>query len=252
MSIALVVPAAGVGSRLGSTVPKLLHPVAGQPMLDHLAGLYAGRADRWFIVCRPADEAAIREHTARLQLDVVFTHQATPTGMLDAILRPRKAIAADPPDLVWITWCDQVAIHPLTVARLWSTATVSPRPALAFPTSLKPSPYVHFERDSARRLVAVRHRREGDVMPEMGETDAGLFSLTREAYLDLLPRFDSAFDAIPAAEGRGTRERNFLPFIPWLQAQARIETFPCVDPMESVGVNTPQDLADVERYLQRR
>jgi bifunctional N-acetylglucosamine-1-phosphate-uridyltransferase/glucosamine-1-phosphate-acetyltransferase GlmU-like protein len=217
-------------------------------MLDHLAALYRARVERWFIVCRPADEAAIREHCDRLAIEVELAHQPRPTGMLDAILVPSGDVARLAPDLVWITWCDQIAIHPLTVARLATTAMVSPRPAMVFPTSLRPSPYIHIERDAARRITAVRHRREGDPMPEMGESDAGLFSLTRETYTELLPAFSAAM--VPT--GSQTRERNFLPFIPWLQARARIDTFPCVEPIESVGVNTPEELAEIERYLRNR
>lgn len=251
MSVALVLPAAGTGSRLGGAGPKLLHHVAGRPMIDHLARLYADRVSRWFIVCRPHDEPAIAEHACRLKLPATLVHQPEPIGMLDAVLRPLAVMARDLPDLVWITWCDQVAIHPLTVARLASTALVSPRPALAFPTSLKPSPYVHIERDADRRIVAIRHRRDGDVMPETGESDAGLFSLSRAAYAELLPQFDAASLGHERADRRPA-ERNFLPFIPWLQMRARVESFPCVDPMESVGVNTPDDLVDVERYLLHR
>jgi hypothetical protein len=49
-----------------------------------------------------------------------------------------------------------------------------------------------------------------------------------------------------------TRERNFLPFIPWLARTHAVVTFPCEHPMEAIGVNTPEDLARVERYLQQR
>jgi hypothetical protein len=48
-------------------------------------------------------------------------------------------------------------------------------------------------------------------MPEEGESDMGLFAMTRETFeLDLQ---DYARD-VPA--GSGTGERNFLPFVPWL------------------------------------
>jgi hypothetical protein len=119
---------------------------------------------------------------------------------------------------------------------------------MVMPTALQPAPYIHFERDAERRIVAVRQRREGDAMPEIGEADCGLFSLTRAAYVDLLP----AYAGETGASGAGTGERNFLPFIPWLQTRARIETFPCMEPIESVGVNTPQEQAEVERALARR
>ena len=248
MRIALVVPAAGIGSRLGSPLPKLLHPVAGVTMLTHLARLYRERIARWFIVCRPADDAAVRAACDALAIDADLTHQATPTGMLDALLLPAALVDQSQPDLVWITWADQVAIHPLTVDRLERTAGVSPRPALVMPTSLRPAPYIHFDRDANRRILAVRQRREGDAMPEMGESDCGLFSLTRQAYVDHLPEFAASAMAI----GAGTGERNFLPFIPWLQTRGVIETFPSMEPIESVGVNTPDEQREVERALAAR
>ena len=50
-----------------------------------------------------------------------------------------------------------------------------------------------------------------------------------------------------------TRERNFLPFIPWLSQQgAAVQTFPCRDHEEAIGINTPDDLHVIERYLSRR
>jgi hypothetical protein len=84
-------------------------------------------------------------------------------------------------------------------------------------------------------------------MPEVGESDAGLFSLSQAAYLDLLGRFAAA-----PGTGSATGERNFLPFIPWAAARGVVVTFPCTEAAEAIGVNTPEDLAAAERTLQRR
>ena len=35
MSVALIILAAGQGSRMNSALPKVLHPIAGAPMLHH-------------------------------------------------------------------------------------------------------------------------------------------------------------------------------------------------------------------------
>jgi len=54
MSRLLVIPAAGLGSRLGASVPKVLVRVAGETMLDRLLALYRGFVDRVVEAARPA------------------------------------------------------------------------------------------------------------------------------------------------------------------------------------------------------
>jgi hypothetical protein len=135
---------------------------------------------------------------------------------------------------------------PETVRRLTTLAIRADAADLVFPTLECDDPYIHFERDARRSIVAVRHRREGDEMPPRGETDMGLFDLSHRAY-SLLEQF-----AADATTGRATRERNFLPFIPWLAARGSVETFSGQELMETIGINTPEDLAAVEAHLRRR
>ena len=85
-------------------------------------------------------------------------------------------------------------------------------------------------------------------MPPVGESDMGLFSLSPEAFFKWLPRFEA--DAVRAS---ATRERNFLPFIPWMaQHGHHVVTFPCTNEMESLGINTPADRLRMEQYLRER
>ncbi len=91
--------------------------------------------------------------------------------------------------------------------------------------------------------MGVRQRRDGDDMPRSGESDAGLFAVRLDAFREELPRY--AREAPVARTG----EQNFLPFIPWLAARARVTTFPLTDAREAVGVNTPEDLQSMEAYL---
>jgi hypothetical protein len=108
-------------------------------------------------------------------------------------------------------------------------------------------PYVHLERDASGRIVRVLHRREGDVMPAEGESDAGVFDLSREAFLDWLPRYGAAPHI-----GAVTGERNFVPFAAWVAARAEVRTVPCAEPQEAIGINTPEELAAVEAFLRQR
>ena len=242
----LIIPAAGLGTRLHSPLPKLLVPVRGIPMIDRLQRLYADCVGRTIIVTNPAARPLVEDHVGRRN-DVDVVVQEKPTGMLDAITIGAAAISRKSADSVWVTWCDQVGVHPKTVARLAQHGHESPAAPLIMPTVRKEDPYIHLERDTAGRISRVLHRREGDDMPRIGESDMGLFALSAEACFQLLPQFASE-----VATGAGTGERNFLPFIPWVAERRPVITFPSEDPEEAIGVNTPEELRAVEAYLQRR
>jgi len=243
----LIVPAAGLGTRLGADLPKLLVPVAGTPMIDRLLALFERFVRGAIVIVHPSFAERVSAHVRQAAVPVALAIQATPTGMLDAIRLAERDIRAAAPDEVWIVWCDQVAIHPRTIQRLADTMAATPDVPLAVPTVARRHPYIHLRRDSGGRIDAVLHRREGDVMPETGESDMGLFALSRHAYLDLLPSY-----ALDVSIGGATGERNFLPFIAWASARGQVVTFPATDEMESVGVNTPDELHAVERYLMTR
>jgi bifunctional N-acetylglucosamine-1-phosphate-uridyltransferase/glucosamine-1-phosphate-acetyltransferase GlmU-like protein len=242
----LIIPAAGRGSRLRSDIPKVLYPIAGRPMIDWLFDLYDGLAARFILVLSPEFDPAVRQHCSARQ-DVVYLIQEQPNGMLPAILTAAPLIARERPRSVWITWCDQVAIRPATIHRLAAAMAAESPPDLAFPTVHKELPYIHFDRDAQGRIAAVRHRREGDDMPPVGEGDSGLFALSLQAYLERL----TAFAAQPA-HGAQTGERNFLPFIPWLAQRGDVVTFDVEDEVESMGVNTRDDARSIEDYFANR
>lgn len=242
----MIIPAAGRGSRLHSPLPKLLYPVNGRPMIDYLFDLYAPYVERFILVLPPSFVRQVREHCTGRTLEVEYTIQEKPTGMLDALLIPCAMAERYEPRSVWITWCDQIAIHPATAARLAELGEHAGEAPLIFPTITRPNPYIHIARDTYSRIVDILHRREGDPMPPVGESDMGLFRLTGLAYLDLLPEF-----ARQSATGNLRAERNFLPFIPWLQVRAEVLTFSGYDAVESVGVNDADDLRVVEEYLRR-
>jgi bifunctional N-acetylglucosamine-1-phosphate-uridyltransferase/glucosamine-1-phosphate-acetyltransferase GlmU-like protein len=177
-------------------------------------------------------------------MPAMLADQIEPTGMLDAILLAGDAVRKGQPDRVWICWCDQLLLSAETLERMAVREAETPEPAAVFPTARLRDPYIHFDRDGADRLIAVRQRREGDRMPADGESDAGVFGLSARAYAEWLPEYASQ-----PALGRTTAERNFLPFLPWLAARAAVVTVAVKDAIEAQGTNTIEDLALVERHL---
>jgi bifunctional N-acetylglucosamine-1-phosphate-uridyltransferase/glucosamine-1-phosphate-acetyltransferase GlmU-like protein len=249
MSRLLIIPAAGIGSRLGADVAKVLVKVAGTTMLERLLDLYRAWVGQVVLVVNPAFEDSVRKHVrGSIGAErITCVQQPQPTGMLDAILLASAVARTVEPTSVWITWCDQVGVHPRTIARLGERTAPGAPDAMVMPTVMQRPPYIHFERDATGRIVRVLHRREGDAMPESGESDMGLFALSRQTYFERLPAY-----AREAELGDATGERNFLPFIPWLARTETVTTFPAEDPLEAVGVNTPQELETMERYLSSR
>ncbi len=149
-------------------------------------------------------------------------------------------------DRIWITWCDQVGVHRDTIATLRRSleraADGACRLSDGSPATTLTSTSIETPRG---RITAIRQRREGDAMPPVGESDMGLFSLSPEAYFKWLPRFGAE-----AGRSSATRERNFLPFMPWMaQHGHRVVTFPCTNEMEALGINTPEDRLRMEQYL---
>jgi bifunctional N-acetylglucosamine-1-phosphate-uridyltransferase/glucosamine-1-phosphate-acetyltransferase GlmU-like protein len=243
----LVIPAAGSGSRLGAQLPKLLVPVNGRPMIEHLLALHGGAVGAVVVVVSPQARAQAADALRTSPHPVSLVVQESPTGMLDAILLARPAVEAVSPRRVLVTWCDQIAIRPETAASVVEAARQTPEPALVMPTCRSEDPYVHLVRDDQGRIVRVLHRREGDEMPTTGESDAGLFDLSAHAYLDLLPQYAAAPEV-----GARTGERNFVPFVARVGAHHRVVTIPCREREEAIGINTPEELARIEAHLRLR
>ncbi len=241
----LVIPAAGRGTRLGWSGPKVLFPLAGRPMIDHLFERYRPWVDRVVVVAAPDALETLQAHLAARRFDADCVVQPEPNGMLPAILCALRRVETIRPRQVWITWCDQVGISGGTAKRLADAMAEVPEPAFVFPTVRQEPPYIHFARDAGGRIADVRQRREGDDMPAIGESDAGLFAMTLETFTGSLVDYDRG----AVARGGATAERNFLPFIPWLSARASVRTFDVPDTREAVGVNTMDDVRTLEAYL---
>lgn len=246
MTRLLIIPAAGRGSRLGAGRPKPLVPVNGRTMLEHLADLYRPYVQRLVVVAHPSFAQEI-EAWGDQRGNVSVVAQDHPTGMLDAIMLATPVVHTCQPEMVWITWADQVGVLPGTVRRLADASARVPAPALVLPTVHRRDPYTHFERDAQGRLSRFLQRREGDEMPAEGESDMGVFALARDTFEHDLAEY--ARTVVPAA---GTGERNFVPFVPWLAQRKTVVTFPCTDPMEAIGINTPEELHTIETWLRGR
>ena len=82
---AAIVLAAGLGTRMKSDLPKVMHPVGGRPMINHLlATLDKIHVDQTIVVVGPDMqdlEAAVAPHTTTVQYDRAGTGDAVKVGV---------------------------------------------------------------------------------------------------------------------------------------------------------------------------
>ncbi len=91
-SLAIVL-AAGEGTRMKSRLPKVLHPIAGLPMIAYvLKALQAARIDRIAVVVAPGQEEVARV-VSKFAPQASIHVQRKPLGTADAFKAAREAIA---------------------------------------------------------------------------------------------------------------------------------------------------------------
>jgi bifunctional N-acetylglucosamine-1-phosphate-uridyltransferase/glucosamine-1-phosphate-acetyltransferase GlmU-like protein len=145
-----------------------------------------------------------------------------------------------------VVWGDQVALRRESVESCMRLHEGPLQPSVTCPTVMRANPYIHFDRDETGRLVGLRQAREGDSMPETGESDTGFFCFETAALWRLLDRLRAENGGM----GTVTREFNLLPVIP-LAARREVVLTPRVMRLEeTVGVNTREDVAAVEAFLE--
>src|ERR1700692_302174 len=88
----IAILAAGKGRRMHSALPKVLHPLAGKPLLAHVLATARSLSPRAICVVEGAGDA-VRRHFPHA--DLVWARQDPPRGTGDAL---RCALAVLPPD----------------------------------------------------------------------------------------------------------------------------------------------------------
>ena len=112
-----IVLAAGEGTRMRSSMPKVLHQVAGQSLLAHvLAAAPQGEGSSLAVVVGP-DHQAVADETRRVRPDAATFIQHDRLGTAHAVLAARQAIARGADDLL-VAFGDTPLISAATLQRL--------------------------------------------------------------------------------------------------------------------------------------
>lgn len=114
MSLALIVLAAGLGSRMKSDLPKVLHPLAGAPLLAHALRAGAALEPERVVVVTGHGAEAVAAATRTLDPEAALVHQAEQLGTAHAVLQAEPALAGFAGDAL-VLYGDTPFVRPETL-----------------------------------------------------------------------------------------------------------------------------------------
>lgn len=239
MSVGAVVLAAGEGTRMRSAVPKVLHPVAGRPLVGWVLDALAGAGARHTVVVVGTGADAVR---AALPDDVAIAVQEQRLGTGDAA---RVGLAElDPSCDTVVVACGDTPLltRDLLAGLVAAHAAGGHRATLVTAVLDDAGMYGRIVRSPdglVDRIVEAR-----DATPEelaIGEFNAGLYVFQRAALEDALGRLGTH-----NAQG----ELYLTDVVAMLEGGVGAVVAP--DVREVAGVNTRVELAECEAVAQER
>jgi bifunctional UDP-N-acetylglucosamine pyrophosphorylase / glucosamine-1-phosphate N-acetyltransferase len=239
MPLEVIVLAAGLGKRMRSDLPKVLHPLAGRPLLAHVLDTARSLSPRKIIVVHGHGAEQVQAAFAEDSMEWVLQAEQLGTGHAVLQALPRVTSDAD----VLVLYGDVPLVRAATLERLLEAS----RDGLALLTAEMPdaSGYGRIIRDAARRVVRIVEQRDASPTElAIREINAGFLATSARRLSGWLAKLDNRnaqkeyylTDVVAAAVGDG------LPV-----AAVQIQ-----DHWEVAGVNSKQDLAALERLVQAR
>jgi len=235
-----IILAAGEGTRMRSSLPKVLHPVGGLPMVGHVMRTALGAGSTEICVVVGPNHASVQEEVSRHGASRVF-NQLDRLGTGHAVKQAREAFDGATGNVV-VLYADNPLVSTNTVATIAARlddgadiVVVGYRPA--DPTNLGRL----LTRDG--RLLAIReHRDASEEERKIGLANSGIIGFRAEALRAVIDRIDNKnakgeyylTDAVELANADGRR-------VEYIEADAG----------EVMGVDDRTRLAAAEAQFQR-
>ncbi len=247
--------AAGRGTRMRSALPKVLHPVAGLPMVAHVLRAAAAADPVATVLVVNPDIADLPERIgAPPGVVAAIQHEARGTG--DAVRCALPAAAEADADLLLVFFADHPRLDADTVRRLRDEAAASGALVTILTARVDDAAgYGRIDRDEAGNPRRIVERKDDDPAKRTGpaEINSGMMALDARWARDILPTLEPSAatgevyltELVARAAATGPRPDGRWPV-------ATVEA----DPRVALGVNDRVELAaadaDVRAAIRER
>jgi UDP-N-acetylglucosamine diphosphorylase/glucosamine-1-phosphate N-acetyltransferase len=238
-----IILAAGKGKRMKSPLAKVLHPVCGIPMLTHslAAARAAGSQKIVVVIGHQAEQIRERYRTD----DLLFAEQRELLGTGHAVLQAREVFRAYQGAIV-ILCGDVPLIRPETVRALYDHYR-SEKAAVTVLTTLPAEPtgygrVIKANDGSIRKIVEERDATAEE--KQIREINTGIYC-AESGFL---------FTAVAGLGNRNAQKEYYLTDIVEVACKnsRRVTSFLATDPVEVMGINTPEELETASRRMELR
>jgi bifunctional UDP-N-acetylglucosamine pyrophosphorylase/glucosamine-1-phosphate N-acetyltransferase len=247
--LAVVVLAAGEGTRMRSDLPKVLHPICGRPMLAHVLAVAdaLGAASVALVLAADALEAVRAALAGGAGRPYQYAVQAERLGTGHAVLQVRSLLAGTVDDVL-VLFGDTPLLRPATAARVVErhrqsgalVSLMSFRPA-------SPAGYGRVVRDQHGHVAALVEERDATLEQRaIGEVNSGIMCF-EAAWLW------PALDRLRPSPVKGEYYMTDLVALAVHDGGAgAVSATPADDEREAWGVNDRVQLAQAEAVMRAR
>lgn len=239
-NLAVIILAAGKGTRMKSNLPKVLHRLDGKPLVQHVIDTVR--------TLNPTDIVLVVGHRAELVREKIgdgvrYVLQSEQLGTGHAVMQAKDALGNRRGDVL-ILYGDMPLLTATTLEKLVAAQTANPHPlTMLTVTANNPRGFGRIVRDSAGNVIAIVE--EADCTPEqlaITELNTGVYCI-RAGWL---------WDALPKITLSPKGEYYLTDLVALAVADGHTVCALSTDNLsETMGINTPQHLIEAAMVLKR-
>lgn len=235
-----IVLAAGNGKRMLGSSPKVLLPIGGKPMAQHILDTVSGieKSRSILVVSNQAKEV---KNSLQFKRNTKIVTQRKQLGTAHAVKAALNQLR--PSSVTVVLYGDVPLIESKTLKRLIRDASKGSLAILTFNKDL-PKGYGRVVRGAKNQVEAIIEEKDATKeQKSINEVNSGILAIKSTLIKKLLPEI----------KNNNAAKEYYLTDIVSLSKKHGIKVQPLLleDPDEALGANTPLELQDLERACQR-
>ncbi len=241
MPLSVIILAAGKGTRMNSSKPKVIHQLAGKAMLQHVVDTSCQlNPDQIIVVVGHESQqvASILEGQ-----EVICVEQKQQLGTGHAVMQCSDMIK--PGNDILVLYGDVPLITLETLQLLLSTKEMQSAVSILSFIAADPTGYGRIVRDADGTVKAiVEHKDASEEVLGIRESNSGIVSIQGAEYAGLLAQLDN----------NNVQQEYYLTDVVKhaVASNLQVSAVICNDEAQLLGVNNQQQLAEIEKIYRRR